>query len=553
MSAARGLSFLLEPVGATPGVVPEAPGADVAAQAEVAARFFRERVLPRAERIERRDFTLLRELLAEAGGLGLLEASSAVAGVALAEANGALGSWAVTFESQGAIGQWALRQYAGPALRERLVPAVQRGEAAVAWALTEAGSGSDALGGKARAVPDGDGWALSGSKQFITNAGFADCFVVFAGVAEVGLTAFVVERGAPGLSVGPEERKLGLRGSSTCPLMLERVQVPRADVLGAPGDGLAIAATLLGATRLRVGAALLGGMKAQLAQAVAWVSGRLQSGVPLARFGLTREKLARMLADAYAVESAVYRAAGAVDAQVAVGPSPVAAVEELAVEASLVKVLASERAGQLIDDCLQLHGGAGYLEDFPVERAFRDVRVARIFGGTDEVNRLQAARLLVERGVKGRVGLFDGTEPGWPPGEASVESLKRLVLLCLRVAWEAHGPALDGHQVVLGALADLSGDAFALDSVVARNRQLAQAGPLEPWRVAAAQRFADAAHARAREAARRALCACVSGEAAAEHLTSAAALEVFSGADAERRDDVLASAVEAAGGYPGRS
>lgn len=562
MSNARGGSFLLNPVGSVEVMAPESFTDEQRALYDTAMRFSREEVLPKAERIEHKDFALLRELIRKAGEVGLLgvDVPEAYGGSALekttsllvTEAKSLLGSWSVTFGAQTGIGTLPIVYFGTEAQKAKYLPKLASGEWISAYALTEAGSGSDALGAKTRAVKSADGkhWVLNGSKQYITNAGFADVFIVFAKVDGNLFSAFIVERGTPGLSIGPEEQKMGIRGSSTCPLIFEDAKVPVENLLGEIGRGHKIAFNILNVGRLKLGAGVAGGMKLHLAGAVAYASERKQFDTPLVRFGLTREKLARMLADAYAVESMAYRTSGHIDALIAKGTETLAAIEEFAIEASILKVMGSELASRLIDDSVQLHGGYGYIEEYPVERAYRDIRINRIFEGTNEINRMLVTGMLLKRAMKGTLGLFDGGEPKVAAGDAPAEHLKRLALLCLKVAVEAYGPAIEEHQVVLAAIADIVMDAYAVDSLESRNRQLAKSTQLEPWRTAAVELFTNAAHERALSAARRALCACAKGDALEAHLKAAQALQVFLPIDPEATNEVLAAAVELARGYP---
>ncbi len=531
---------------------------------ETARRFSIEEVLPRADRIEKKDFALLRELLRKAGELGLLgiDIEEAYGGFGLdktttlvvAEAKSLLGSWSVTFAAHTCIGTLPIAWFGTHEQKQKYLPTLATGEKVAAYALTEAGSGSDALGAKTRAVKSADGthYLLTGSKQYITNAGFADVFIVFAKVDGTQFSCFIVDRDTPGLTVGPEEHKMGIRGSSTCPLILEDARVPVGNLLGEIGRGHKIAFNILNLGRLKLGAGVIGAMKLHLAGACTYTSDRKQFDTPLIRFGLTREKLARMLTHTYAVESMAYRTSGLIDEKVEKGTALLAAIEEFAVEASILKILGSEYFGQLVDDGVQLHGGAGFIEEYPIERAYRDSRINRIFEGTNEINRLLIGGTLLKRAMKGVLPLFDTV--GTPSSEdANVENLKRLARLTLQVAVEAHGPQLEKHQGVLACVADLVMDAFALDAMTARNRQLAKSKTLEPWRVAAVQRFSNDAHGRALVSARRAMSACVQGKALETRLAEASALIVWQPLDAEVLDETLASAVEAARGYPSLS
>ncbi|MFO0594337.1 MAG: acyl-CoA dehydrogenase family protein [Myxococcaceae bacterium] len=557
-----GGGFLLEPVGSRPVMAPEFFTDEQRAFFDTARRFSQEDVLPKAARIEKKDFQLLRELLAKAGELGLLgiDIDEAWGGSGLdkttsllvAEAKSMVGSWSVTFAAQTCIGTLPIAWFGNDAQKKKYLPDLASGRKVSAYALTEAGSGSDALGAKTKAVKSADGkhWLLTGSKQYITNAGFADVFVVFAKIDGEHFSGFIVDRDTPGLTVGPEEHKMGIRGSSTCPLILEEARVPVENLLGEPGKGHKIAFNILNLGRLKLGAGVLGGMKLHLAGALNYVADRKQFDTPIVRFGLTREKLARMLTCLYAVESMAYRTSGLIDDAVAGGAKLLEAIEEYNVEASILKVLGSEALGALIDDGVQLHGGAGYIEEYPIERAYRDARINRIFEGTNEINRLLITGTLLKRTLKGKVDLFGADVPTPSPKDAPVENLKKVARLVLQAAVEAHGPKLEHHQAVLAAVSDLIMDAFALDAMAARNRQLEKKRALAPWRTAALQRWSNDAHARALHGARKALSSCVKGDELTQRLKDVEALLVWLPFDAEANDEVLAAAVESARGYP---
>jgi hypothetical protein len=332
--------------------------------------------------------------------------------------------------------------------------------------------------------------------------------------------------------------------------MLEDAKVPVENLLGEAGKGHKIAFNILNLGRLKLGAGVLGAMKLHLAGSCTYTADRKQFDTPLIRFGLTREKLARMLTGLYAVESMAYRTSGLIDAKVAKGTPLLAAIEEFAVEASILKVLGSEYFGQLVDDGVQLHGGAGYIEEYPIERAYRDARINRIFEGTNEINRLLIAGTLLKRAMKGQLPLFDPFKPAPAAEDAPVENLKRLARLTLQVAVEAHGPKLEKHQSVLACVADLVMDAFALDAMTARNRQVAKTKSIDAWRTAAVQRYSNEAHVRAILSVRRAMSSCLQGAALKARITEAEALHVWLPIDAEALDETLASAVESARGYP---
>ena len=583
----RGGGFLLEEVGRGRITAPETLSEDQRLYLKTALQFCREQVLPRAGAIEAKDNALLRSLLHQAGELGLLGldlpevygglAAEKTTSMLVAEANGLNGSWSVTFSAHTGIGTLPIAWFGTPEQKRRWLPGLASGEKVAAYALTEQGSGSDALGAKTRAVKSADGrsWVLNGSKLYITNAAFADVFVVFAKVDGDKFTGFVVERGAPGFTVGPEEHKMGIRGSSTCPLYFEDARIPVENVLGEIGKGHKIAFNILNLGRLKLGAAVIGGMKHQLENAVRFAAERKQFGIPVGKFPLLREKFARMAGAIFAVESMCYRTSGLIDAALEkedhsaadFDAKTIAAMEEFAVEASILKVTGSEALGLVVDDAVQIHGGAGFIADYPVERAYRDARINRIFEGTNEINRMLVTGMLLKRAAKGALPLLEqadaveralaGKSGPAPLGRDALagaahtaECLKWLALYSLKAAVEAFGTEQEKHQEVLGAVSDVVMDAFAVDSMVTRTRQAAGAGGLDPVRAAMTQAYAVEAHARGIDRARRALCACAEGAALDVRLAAIAPLTGFRPyAPAQLRETVV-QAIEAAGGYP---
>jgi alkylation response protein AidB-like acyl-CoA dehydrogenase len=583
-SPSQGGGFLLEEVGKSRINTPESFSEEQRLYSKTALQFCREQVLPRAVAIEARDNGLLRSLLHQAGELGLLGLdlpevygglqAEKTTSMLVAEANGSNGSWSVTFSAHTGIGTLPIAWFGSVEQKKRWLPGLASGEKVAAYALTEQGSGSDALGAKTKAVKSADGksWVLNGSKLYITNAAFADVFVVFAKVDGEKFTGFVVERGAPGFTVGPEEHKMGIRGSSTCPLFFEDAHIPVENVLGEIGKGHKIAFNILNLGRLKLGAAVVGGMKQQLENAVRFAAERKQFGTPVGKFPLLREKFARMAGAIYAVESMCYRTSGLIDTALAkedrsaadYDAKTIAAIEEFAVEASILKVAGSEALGLVVDDAVQIHGGAGFIEDYPVERAYRDARVNRIFEGTNEINRMLVTGMLLKRAAKGALPLFaqaeaveralsakSGPAPvgrdGLSGAAHTTECLKWLALYALKAAVEAFGTEQEKHQEVLGAVSDIVIDAYAVDSMVTRTRQ---AGGLDPVRTAMTAAYAVEAHARGTDRARRALCACAEGPALEAHLARIAPLTQFRPYAPAKLRETVVQALEAAGGYP---
>jgi alkylation response protein AidB-like acyl-CoA dehydrogenase len=385
-------------------------------------------------------------------------------------------------------------------------------------------------------------------------------------------TGFVVERGAPGLTVGPEEHKMGIRGSSTCPLYFEDLRIPAENLLGEIGKGHKIAFNILNLGRLKLGAAVLGGMKLQFGNALKFAEERKQFRTPVAKFPLIREKLARMAGSIFAIDSMTYRTTGLLDALLASqgagaddGARTIAAFEEFAIEASIMKVMGSEALGTLVDDAVQIHGGAGFIQEYPVERAYRDARINRIFEGTNEINRMLVTGMLLKRAVKGSLPLFAQAEAvtralaekqvPMPSGSDALagatrdaEALKMAALYTLKVAADRFGAEIEKHQEVMAAVADVVMDAYAVDSMVARTRQ--SASGLDPVKVAMTQAYAADAIARSGERARRALCASSEGEGLERHLAAIAPLFAFRPFDPAALRETVVRAAEEAGGYP---
>jgi alkylation response protein AidB-like acyl-CoA dehydrogenase len=582
-----GGAFLFNHVGALRIITPELFTEEQRLYLKTALQFSTEQVLPLAEKIEAKDNALLRDLLRRAGELGLLmiDIPEAYGGLGLdkttslltAEAMSVQGSWSVTFGAHTGIGTLPIVWFGTEAQKRKYLPKLAAGEFVAAYALTEQGSGSDALGAKMKAVlsEDGKEWVLNGSKLYITNAAFADVFVVFAKVDGDKFTGFIVERGTPGFTVGPEEHKMGIRGSSTCPLYFEDARIPRENLLGEVGKGHKIAFNILNYGRLKLGASVLGAMKLNLRNALLFAQERKQFQTPIASFPLIREKLARMTLLTYALESMTYRTAGLVDAAMAGADKTaadhdtrlIAAIEEYAIEASINKVYGSEALGCLVDDAVQIHGGAGYIQEYPVERAYRDARINRIFEGTNEINRMLIVGVLLKRTMRGSLPLFEvaqvvdaelsagrrprvRVEDALAAEELAAENLKRLAIYTLKVAAETFGAELEQRQEVLAAVADVVMDAYALDSLVTRTRQATVDGKLDAARVAMTRQYATEANARAYDRARRALCATAQGDALKEHLSRMARLELFTPYNPVELRETVLQALEKASGYP---
>ncbi len=421
------------------------------------------------------------------GGLELPKVVSSIIAENLSEAGG----FAVTVGAHTGIGTLPLVYFGTEAQKQKYLPKLASGEWVAAYALTEPGAGSDALGIKTTATPveDGKYYLLNGTKQFISNAGFADLFTVFAKINGEHFTAFLVERDTPGLSFGPEEHKMGIRSSSTRQVILEDVKVPAENIVGEIGKGHKIAFLVLDVGRYKLGAGAVGGAKVALRDAAKYAKQRVQFGLPLAKFGAIKEKLARMAILTYVAESAVYRTVGLIDETIArLGKAAtVEAIEEFAVEASIAKVFGSEVLDFVVDEAVQIHGGYGYIQEYAVERAYRDSRINRIFEGTNEINRLLIPGMLLRRALKGELPLYEAAtklqeellEPafGEPPADdferlyGYVDGLKKLALMTAGLAAQKFGEKIAKEEEVLLRVADIATAAFAAESALLRAKK----------------------------------------------------------------------------------
>ncbi len=536
-----------------------------------ADQFLRSEVLPHTERIERGDHPLMHALMQKAGALGLLGADvpAVYGGLGLDVPTAALiaerinyqQSFALTHEAHTVIATLPLLYFGSPAQKQRYLPKLATGEWIGSFALSEGNSGSDALAMATRATlaPGADAYRLNGIKCWITNTGFADLFTVFARVDD-GIGVFLVERGFPGVSFGPEEQKLGMRGTSTRRVFLADVPVPIENAF-AIGSGHYAAFCALNLGRFKLEAGAVGGLKEVLRVCTAYTQQRKTFGHPIAHYGLVQQKLAEMAGAIFALESMVYRLAGDLERGFA-GIDPVAddapaqyhrAAEEYAIECNIVKVIGSEAYSRHTDEAIQIHGGYGYTEEFPVARAWRDQRLLRIGEGANEIVRVAIVNLLLRRERAGRLPLLTTTAPR-PLGDNALAvqaaEAKGLALSLLRIALEqCDGAAgLLEAQEIAAAIADTVCAAYALDSMALRRARMRRTGS-PPFDIAerlaavAALSFTETAA----NAARFAL-ACL--ETSPGEITSA--IERITGANGNpmrlRRD--LAAVVLETGGYP---
>ena len=553
----RGGAWLFEP--AEPGSVftPERMTDEHRLIRQTADEFVAQEVMPRIERLDAKDWTLVRQLVAQCGELGLIGTDAPeeyggtgldkVSSLIVSESVGRLASWAVTFGGQTGLSITPLLCFGTPDQKARYLPRLVAGEMIGAYALSETGSGSDALGARCRAVRQADGsFVVTGEKMWITNGGFADFFTVFAKVDGEHFTAFLVERGYAGVSTGKEEHKMGLHGSSTTPLILQDVVVPAANVLGEIGKGHKVAFNVLNYGRFKLGAMCSGGARVVIAEAAKYASERRQFGHSIGDFGAIRHKLAEMSIRQYGVESMLYRMAGQLDDALAAGIPILAALEELAVEASIIKVAGSEMMDYVVDENVQVHGGNGFVRDYAAERHYRDARVNRIFEGTNEINRTliptMLARKLLAAGGLGAVSTSWTDEA--MSADDSVNAIRAAALAALTDAVEHFGKGLGEQQQLLMHLADMLIDTFACDSVVARAK--ASAHPLHR---AVATVFVSDAVARVHTAARN-IAVAGSFKLKAQWMTSLRAALDLGAADTVSARQEIAEAVLAGRAYP---
>ncbi len=572
-----GGAFLLGPLGSVRVHAPEGFTEEQRMYYQTAYQFMVREVMPHVERLEKKDYALLVELLRKAGEAGLLsiEIPEAYGGLDLdrttsmlvAEAMTLFGTWSVSIGAHTGIGTLPIVFFGNDAQKQKYLPKLATAEWLACYALTESGSGSDALGAKTKAVlsPDGKHYVLNGNKQFITNAGFADVFIVFAKVDGEKFTGFIVERGMPGLVVGKEEHKLGLRGSSTCQLAFEDCQVPVENVLGEIGKGHRIAFGILNMGRLKLGVGSTGGSKNAINLAYAYAKDRKQFGKSLLEFALIREKLAHMAARTYALESMSYRTCGLIDDKLrAIGGEKanheqvIQTLEEYSIESSILKVFGSETLGYTIDEAVQIHGGYGYIEEYGVERAYRDQRINRIFEGTNEINRMLITGMLLKKAVKGQLALMEAVQglseplPAVPAGPLSAEReaaerMKRMALAALKPAVETFGPGLEERQEILAALADVVIEAFAVESAVGRTLGCDAESPV---RQALCRLFTFASFERAHERARYALCCTLKGAELERALGELERLRGRAAIDPAAERETIMGGIAQADGYP---
>src|SRR3989475_4321680 len=478
--------------------------------AQATRQFIDNEVSPHIDELEKHDWKLARDLIKKAadlgliganipeeyGGLGLDQTSSALIG----ENIGRSASFATTLGAESGIGLLPIIYFGTEAAKQKYLPRIASGELITAYALTEAGSGSDAMAAKATARLSGDGthYTLNGEKMFITNGGFADIFVVFAKVDGDKFTAFIVER-QEGCKSGAEEHKMGIKGSSTTPLILADAKAPVENLLGEVGKGHKIAFNILNIGRFKLGAMCLGGMKLALTESVKYANERHQFGKSISSFGAIKSKLAEMAIRTWVGEAMTYRTLGMIEEGLgAIADSKdmdarLKAIEEYAAECSIIKVALSEYCDFVSDEMVQIYGGYGYSADYPAERAYRDSRINRIFEGTNEINRMLVPGRLMKAALSGRLALlpaaqalmdeilspsmgsFDLDEGLLAAEQKLAKNAKKVALMTLGTAAQKYMMGLSDQQEILMGVADIIIDTYAMESAILRTLKMAAA------------------------------------------------------------------------------
>ena len=504
-----GASFLLEERQPAEIFTPEDFNEQHQLIAQTTEDFAENEIVPNIEKIEHKDFSVTRDLLKKAGELGLtaVDVPEAYGGMEMDKVTSAIigeriakyAGFATTWGAHTGIGLLPIVYFGTEEQKNKYLSRLVSGEIVGAYALSEASSGSDALNCRARAQLSSDGkfYVLNGEKMWITNAGFADLFTVFAKIDGEKFTAFLIEKSFPGFSVGGEEHKMGIRGSSTCPLILNDCKVPIENVLGDIGKGHIIAFNILNVGRFKLGAMCVGGARVSLQHAIEYAKQRKAFNKVIADFGLIREKLANMAVGIYTGESMVYRTVGMMDValdEVDKSSTTAAqdirkAIEEYAVECSIIKVWGSEMIDYAVDETVQVYGGYGFVEEYPAERAYRDARINRIFEGTNEINRLIITGFLLKRAMSGQLPLMPaikklmdevlsgpslGEDLEGPMAEERklVTNAKKLGLFAAGAATQKYMQAIQDQQEVMGAIADMVIETYAMESAVLRTQKL---------------------------------------------------------------------------------
>ncbi|HEY5512103.1 MAG TPA: acyl-CoA dehydrogenase family protein [Geomonas sp.] len=505
----KGAEYLITEVGCADVFTPEDFTDEHRQIGDTTEQFVLNEVLPHREAIEHHDLPLTVELMRKCGELGLLmiDAPEEYGGLELDKATSMLaaeklsqaGSFSVTYSAHTGIGTLPLVYYGTRAQKDQYLNRIISGEWIAAYCLTEPGSGSDALGASATATLSADGrhYILNGTKQFITNGGIANLYTVFAKIDKQHFTGFLVERTTPGLSVGAEENKMGVRGSSTTQIILEDAMVPVENLLGAIGKGHKIAFNVLNVGRFKLGAGATGAAKRAITEGIRYANERKAFGVTIGTFGAIQEKIADMSAAIFASESVVYRLAGLIDHRLATIPKDTPdyyeayqeGIEEYSIECAIAKVFCSEMLADTVDAVVQIHGGYGFIQEYAAEGYYRDERINRIWEGTNEINRMLIPGIILKRAMKGEIPLqkeamkafealmspsFDELDDSVPYAaeKAVIASLKQAFLVLAGSGVQKFMDKIKDEQEILLAVADLAINIFAIESTVLRAEKM---------------------------------------------------------------------------------
>ena len=502
----KGGSFILEDHESLEVFTPEDLSDEHRMIAQTAREFTEKEVMPLDAEIESKNYTVTRDLLTKAGELGLLSIDipekyggaglDLLSSLVASEHLSGQASFSGSVGAHTTIGTLPIVYFGTEEQKKKYLPRLGTAELVGAYALTESGSGSDALGAKTKAVLSEDGkyYLLSGQKMWITNAGFADVFIVFAKVDGEKFTAFIVERTFPGVSVAPDEHKMGLLGSSTCAVNLEEARVPVENVLGEIGKGHKIAFNILNIGRLKLGVGAITGSKRLTGIVTEYAKQRHQFGVPISSFGMIKHKLAQMAILAYVSECMMYRTVGMIEGALAtvnrdIPAEALKAIEDYAVECSILKVVGSETLDYCSDEAVQVFGGNGYSKDYPVERAYRDARISRIYEGTNEINRLIISGQMLRRATKGDLPIFAAAKklmdemlsPGlseepvdgvFAAERSALTNAKKIVVAVLGSAAQKYRDKVQEQQEVLAAASDIIMQIYGIESAILRTEKL---------------------------------------------------------------------------------
>ena len=479
---------------------------------QTAEEFAVNEIVPQIEKIEHKDFSVTRDLLKKAGELGLtsVEIPEAYGGLEMDKVTAAIiasqiakyAGFATTWGGHTGIGMLPIVYFGTDEQKTKYLSRLASGEIVGAYALSESTSGSDALNCRTRAELSADGkhYTLNGEKMWITNAGFADLFTVFAKIDGEKFSAFLVEKTFPGFSVGAEEHKMGIRGSSTCPIILNDCKVPVENLLGEIGKGHLIAFNILNIGRFKLGAMCVGGGRVSFENAISYAKQRKAFNKVIADFGLVREKIANMATLLFVGEALVYRTVGMMDTALSevdksaadAAKQTLKAIEEYAVECSILKVWGSEMIDYVVDETLQIYAGYGFVEEYPAERAYRDARINRIFEGTNEINRLIITGFLLKRAMTGQLPLMpaiknlmdevlsspsmgEELEGALAEERKLVGQAKKLGLFAAGAATQKYMQTIQDQQEIMGAIADMAIEAYAMESAVVRTQKIVEA------------------------------------------------------------------------------